>query len=324
MNNHILFGYQLDGKGGGKSLLNNRGYEETKSNSGIVWTHLDANHNGTRPWLDKEISSIDPYIVDALLANETRPRFIQIQDGVLIILRGMNLNKNDTPEDMISIRLWVEKNRIISVRLRSLQVMDDIVANIESKIGPKNAGDFVTNLIAKLSNRMESVLLDLDDKLVDIEEQIIDKADIALREAIIDTRKQAIIFRRYIVPQRDVVEQLRLSSLSWIDVKHKRYLVEVYNHIVRYIEDLEEARDRSQVVKDELSNALSDKLNKNMYFLAVIAAIFLPLSFLTGLLGINVAGIPGSNNANAFWIFSIGLALIVAIQIFLFKKLKWI
>ena len=75
MNNHILFGYQLDGKGGGKSLLNNGGYEETKSNSGIVWTHLDANHNGTRPWLDKEISSIDPYIVDALLANETRPRF---------------------------------------------------------------------------------------------------------------------------------------------------------------------------------------------------------------------------------------------------------
>jgi zinc transporter len=202
--------------------------------------------------------------------------------------------------------------------------MDDMIANIESQLGPRNAGDFVTSLIAKLSSRMEVVLLDLDDRLVDIEEQVIDSADIDLREAIIDTRKQAIIFRRYIIPQRDVVEQLRMSSLSWIDAKHKRYLVEIYNHIVRYIEDLEEARDRSQVVKDELSNALSDKLNKNMYFLAVIAAIFLPLSFLTGLLGINVGGIPGSSNNNAFWIFSIGLGVIVAIQLYLFKKLKWI
>jgi len=325
MNKHILFRYQLDGKGGGKSLLDDQSRvdNEPKSNN-VVWTHLDANNADTKIWLDKEISSIDPYIVDALLANETRPRFIQIQDGMLIILRGMNLNDDDTPEDMISIRLWVEKKRIISVRHRSLQVMDDMIANIESQLGPRNAGDFVTSLIAKLSSRMEVVLLDLDDRLVDIEEQVIDSADIDLREAIIDTRKQAIIFRRYIIPQRDVVEQLRMSSLSWIDAKHKRYLVEIYNHIVRYIEDLEEARDRSQVVKDELSNALSDKLNKNMYFLAVIAAIFLPLSFLTGLLGINVGGIPGSSNNNAFWIFSIGLGVIVAIQLYLFKKLKWI
>jgi zinc transporter len=82
-------------------------------------------------------------------------------------------------------------------------------------------------------------------------------------------------------------------------------------------------RERAQIIKDELTNALSDKMNKNMYMLSVIAAIFLPLGFLTGLLGINVGGIPGSDNGNAFYFFCVMLVGIISLQILLFKKLNW-
>ncbi len=60
-----------------------------------------------------------------------------------------------------------------------------------------------------------------------------------------------------------------------------------------------------------------------MYVLSVIAAIFLPLGFLTGLLGINVGGIPGADNPEAFWLFGAGLFCLVLIEVFIFKKLKW-
>ncbi|APC90743.1 MULTISPECIES: zinc transporter ZntB [Francisella] len=322
--NHILFCYCLDHKGGATSLEVANDIDksiETKQN--LVWTHLDAKSPQTKEWLNQQLSSLDPYIADALVAEETRPRFTQIDDGILIILRGINPNKDDTPEDMISIRLWIDKNRIISTRFRSLNVFDDITESFKNKIGPKNAADFITTLIAKLSSRMEPVLTDLDDRLVDIEEQTIAIIDTDLRESIAELRKQIIIFRRYIIPHRDVIEQLRLSSLSWLGSSHKRHLVEIYNYVVRYIEDLEEARDRLQIVKDEISNTLSDKLNKKMYFLSIIAAIFLPLSFLTGLLGVNVAGIPGAQNVYAFWIFLVILLVLVVLQIYLFKKLKW-
>ena len=82
-------------------------------------------------------------------------------------------------------------------------------------------------------------------------------------------------------------------------------------------------RERAQVVKDELQNMLADRLNKNMYVLSVIAAIFLPLGFLTGLLGINVGGIPGADNSMSFLIFCGILTAIVVFQIWLFKKMKW-
>ena len=149
------------------------------------------------------------------------------------------------------------------------------------------------------------------------------RSDTAFREKIIDIRKEAIVLRRYMAPQKDAIAQLRLCEFSWLDAGHKRHLVENYDHLMRYVEDLDAIRERAQIVKDELANIIADRLNKNRYVLSVIAAVFIPLGVLTGLLGINVGGIPGVDNPNAFFIFSGILILLVVIQILLFKKLKW-
>jgi zinc transporter len=131
------------------------------------------------------------------------------------------------------------------------------------------------------------------------------------------------VFRRYIAPQRDVIAALRVSDMPWLNELHKRRLQESLDRVIRYIEEIDTIRERAQIVKDELTNALSDRMNKNLYLLSVIAAVFLPLGFLTGLLGINVGGVPGVDNPSAFWIFSGFLAMVVALQILLFKRWKW-
>jgi zinc transporter len=77
------------------------------------------------------------------------------------------------------------------------------------------------------------------------------------------------------------------------------------------------------VVQEELSSRLSEKMDRTMYVLSIVAAIFLPLGFLTGLLGINVGGIPGADYSGSFMIFSLMLAVIVVMQIWLFKFKKW-
>ena len=105
---------------------------------------------------------------------------------------------------------------------------------------------------------------------------------------------------------------------------HKRRFQESLDRIVRYTEDLDAIRERAQIVKDELANALTDKMNKNTYVLSVVAAIFLPLGFLTGLLGINVGGMPGADNELAFWFVSCLCIVFSALQIALFKFLKWL
>ena len=285
--------------------------------------HLDINEASSKKWADAELAFLDPLTLDALFAEETRPRILEFDTGTLLILRGVNLNADAEPEDMVSIRLWIDSSKIISVRKRRLKAVTDLRERIEAGVGPHNAGDFITQLTSRLFERMEPVFTELDELLDDAEERVMEAADTKYRSQITDIRKQAIVFRRYIAPQRDVIAALRVSDLPWLSELHKRRLQESLDRVIRYIEDIDTIRERAQIVKDELTNALSDKMNKNLYLLSVIAAVFLPLGFLTGLLGINVGGVPGVDDPSAFWVFSGFLSVVVALQILLFRRWKW-
>jgi zinc transporter len=323
MNNPVLISYKFDGDGGGIKLDDTKTISQFLKNDHLAWVHLDANNPETRIWLENEISYLDHFVVEALLAEETRPRVTEIGDGAIIILRGVNLNVDADPEDMVSIRLWIDKKRIISLQKRQLKAVLDIKERIIDKRGPKNSGEFICMLISKLFESIEPVLSELDERTDNVEEVLLEKPDISLRENIVDIRKKAILLRRYMAPQKDAIGQLRFLEFSWLAMIDKRHLQENYDRVLRHVEDLDAIRERAQIVKDELANILSDKLNKNMYILSVIAAIFLPLGFLTGLLGINIGGIPGADNHEAFWIFCAILVCAVGFQVFIFKKLKW-
>lgn len=321
-NDHILLAFELDGKGGGVALKGNQIAQKIKDDV-LAWVHMDANSEQTRHFLESQASYLDSFVIEALLAEETRPRMTQVGNGILLNLRGVNMNQNASPEDMVSIRMWVDKHRIISVRKRKLKAVWDVEEKIRAGLGPKDAGHFIAMLAASLFERMEPVLTVLDERTDDVEEQILEKADTSLREEIVKVRKQAIMLRRYMLPQRDAMGQLKMLELKWFKEEYKRHIYESHNQVTRYIEDLDAIRERAQIVKDELANNLADKLNRNMYVLSVIAAIFLPLGFLTGLLGINVGGIPGADNEQSFVIFCTILTALVLLQVALFKKLKW-
>ncbi len=318
----IIFANKINGDGTGTPLVGDAISKEIKANN-LAWVHMKADHPDTRKWLTREVAYLDHIVIDALLADETRPRVMEVGDGVLMILRGVNLNEDSRPEDMVSIRIWADKHRIISLRRRQLKAVVDINEKLQEGRGPKNSGDFVAEISARLFERMSPVMLALDERTDNIEERVIDHPDITERQEINDIRKQAITFRRYIAPQKDVMAHLRMSTLSWLTDKHKRMMQESYDRVTRYVEDLDMIRERAQIVKDELSNALADRLNKNMYVLSVIAAVFLPLGFLTGLFGINIGGMPGVDNPLAFTVFSASLVAIVAAQVWIFKKMKW-
>lgn len=322
MQTPVIFSLLFDGNGRATALRPDQ-IDDYLKDQKLAWVHLDANHAQARPWLEEHIGYLDSYVLDALLAEETRPRMTQVGNGAVLILRGVNLNENEDPEDMVSLRMWICPSGIVSMRKRKVRAVTDIKESLEAGTGPRDAGEFVSMLVERLFERMQPVLSSLDDRTDGIEESVLESTDSNLREEIVGVRKQAILFRRYMAPQRDAIAQLRLAGLAWISSQNERSLVESHNHISRYVEDLDAIRERAQIIKDEISNLMSERLNKNTYVLSVVAAIFLPLGFLTGLLGINVGGIPGSSNEGAFAIFCAILVLVVALQVLIFKKMKW-
>ena len=286
------------------------------------WIHLDGANTETANWLRSVESGVPSLIVEALLAQETRPRLTRFDEGFLINLRGVNLNENAEPEDMVSIRLWVESNRIISVRFRKLRAVTDIADQIKMGAGPKNLGTMISHLAGRLLERMGPSLMKLEEELDEAEERVIGESDESMRETILSIRRSAIMFRRYMAPQKDALLQLCQIDSTHFDPVNRQELSEAHNKITRYIEDLDAIRERAQVVNDELNGINAERLNRNLYILSIVSVIFLPLGFLTGMFGINLGGMPGADNDNAFYIFTLLLVGLTVAQIFLLKKFR--
>jgi zinc transporter len=225
---------------------------------------------------------------------------------------------------MVSIRIWTDRYRIITTRKRKLLSITDLVESLKNNQGPTSAGDFVVELADRLTARMAETIESIDDHIALIEDDIVDTRSSGLRHELSVIRRQAIMLRRYLAPQREALTRIHTERISWFNDVDRIRMREVTDKLIRYIEDLDSIRDRASVIQEELANRLSEQMNARMYVLSLVAALFLPLGFLTGLLGINVGGIPGSEYSGAFFIFVFILTAVVVLQIFIFKKNKWL
>ncbi len=317
----LVYGYFLNGERKGEAIS----VEQLPSNlSGkdSMWLHFNYTHAKAKEWIRSQ-SELGDFVIEALLDEETRPRASIMRNGVLISLRGVNLNPGADPEDMIAIRLWSDGKHVISTRSRSSLSAKDIANLVCAKEGPETPGEFVALLTQTLISRMDDTIQNIEDQVAEIEQTVLETESYTLRSVIANLRRQAISLRRYLAPQRDAMLQLQNEKITWFSSTDRIHLRETNDRLTRYIEDIDSARDRAAVTQEELVNRLSEQLNSRMYVLSIVAAIFLPLGFLTGLLGINVGGIPGSENPYAFVIFTSALIAIVGLQIWIFKAKKW-
>ena len=287
------------------------------------WNDFDLSETKNQKAL-KKTEGIPEFALMALLSEETRPRVEVLNNGMLIVLRAINFNPEQENEDMVALRIWVQKDKIITCHYRPIQTLDDIKQQIHKGVISETASVMLANIVSKLFQKIEQTILELDDVVNDLEDQITDSLDQNIRNQISSLRKKIVIFKRHLLPQREVMSQLRSSKLSWLQDEQKNYHNENYERVMRNLEDLEVMRDKLNIIKEEAQYLLSDRLSKNTYILSIVAAIFLPLGFLTGLLGINVGGIPGTDNPNSFWIFCVVLVVVVILQAFLFRKMKWL
>ncbi len=318
----FIAGYILDRQGGGRSITWHQALEWTPADDGLLWLHLDYTAPQNRTWI-AEGAGLNAIVSAALLAEETRPRSVTEHDNLLITMRGVNLNPGADPEDMVSIRIWLEENRIITLRHRRILAVDDLRQAIEENRGPRTTGQLVVFLADCLAARIATVIHNIDEEVDDLEDAVLTEQSQSLRGKLATLRRQTIAIRRYLVPQRELLSRLQNERTPLLDDTDRARVRETADRTTRYIEDLDSARERAAVTQEELSSRLSEQMNSKMYLLSIVAAVFLPLGFLTGLLGINVGGIPGADNPWGFALVSVILIVVVSLQLWLFRKKHW-
>ena len=295
------------------------GYNGTVS-SGFNWFHVQVDAKDSIDCLQK--LGIQTEIIDALCNTETRPKAIQFGDGMLVYLRGINRNPDADPEDMVSLRLWITKDTVISARRknRTLLSVQDTKDELEKGNIPDSPLDLMLDIITKIADRISETVDVLDEELSEFE--ALDKSEKQDRLKLSMVRRQAAAIRRYLAPQRDALDAIHRfnKSLSQEQVFELR---DQTDRMTRYVEDLDLAKERAMVLQDELRNRIAEQQGMRMYVLSLVTAIFLPLSFLTGVFGVNVAGLPGTVDPNAFNYLTLGMAILAVVLLVTMLWKKW-
>ena len=318
----LVYAYVFDGRGGGQAI-DWRQVKQWSAEQGVLWLHLDYANEKVQEWLSED-SGLSSILSESLLEEETRPRCVLSEEGLVLILRGVNCNPGADPEDMVSLRMLFTEHRIISMRHRRVMAINDISNAIKSDKGPTSSADFLITVSRRITDRMGDVVADIDDSVDELEDTVLTAESNELRPKLSDLRRQTISLRRYIAPQRDVIARLQNERIPWLDDMDKAHLREVWERTARFVEDIDSAREHAAITQEELNNRLSEQMNKAMYLLSIVAAIFLPLGLLTGLLGINVGGIPGAEYKWAFAFVALGLVGIAVVLVAWFKRIKWL
>ena len=108
------------------------------------------------------------------------------------------------------------------------------------------------------------------------------------RKELMNIRRQLIVLRRYLAPQRDVFSRLANEKIVWLDADDQRHLQDIADRVGRWLDDLDASIARTSLLADEMNTQMTEAMNKRTYIMSIFALVFLPLSFLTGLMGVIV------------------------------------
>lgn len=285
----------------------------------LRWIHTDLSAQGLEEWCG---DALPAFASRTLLATRTRPRVDTHEDGLIITLRGINLNDGQEVEDMVSLRLWVTHNLVVSVRKMRVFALDDLRDQIAKDDAPPTAARMIARITESLVDRIETVSLDLEDRTSDLEIAIYDQEKDAPPE-LSRLRRSVITLRRHIGPLAEALAHLAIIDTPIIEKSFRNRLRHTANRAKRSVDEVHEVAERLTALSDHIDLHLESRLARNSYVLSVIAAIFLPLGFLTGVFGVNVAGIPGTENPMAFAILCGAMVVIGVLLYLVLRLIRW-
>lgn len=385
-----------------------------------LWLHFDHNNPLSHVWLRHQ-SGVPAEAVMGMLAAQTRPRTVELDGGVLFIARGINLNPNSDPTDMVSLRVWIEHGRIITVVLRRVQSVAEVTAILDAiatrqqqpttndaagaaagdagasrdlasgsppvqvadsgaaspgrhgspdssegdagaeasyyddrqgngKAGsagvatastgarPPSAGlgqdhadspllhgpvDLLHQIVHRMVDHMVPLVQTMNDRLEDLVAGVIDENVEVTTAQLAPIRLQLITLHRYLAPLREALIVFSQLDRRWMPPTLRAKFREVADRVMRLVEELSAAQNRAAVARDEIGSQGAERLNRRVFSLTVLTAIFLPLTVLTGLLGMNVAGIPGASDPLAFLVVCTILGAVLGLQLLILRWLGW-
>ena len=284
------FGYRITAGPDGSKAERVELDQALEGEADLRWVHLATTNDEAQAWL-RDRAGLEPYVVDALTADETRPRCEKFEHGALLNLRGRSSEELSTSDPLASVRIWGTKGRVISVTRKPLIAVEAVEK--ETQAGNiLDPGDLIAAFATAITSDLDPVVADLGDELDVCEEELDADRVFELRRTVTRVRVTAIGYRRFLNPQRGAIEALAGLPGDWLADDDRRHLSAAADRAARMAEELEAIRERSALIHETLTDLRAEQLDSRGLIISVAAMVFLPLTFITGFYGMNVKALP--------------------------------
>lgn len=262
--------------------------EAPEHRADLVWVHLSVSDEDAKTWL-AETARLSAYVIDGLTAVETRPRCTVMDDGALINLRGRSSQKGAS-DLLASIRMYARKGLVVSVTRHPLEALETVRRAVAAG-RVADPGDLIAAFASAITEELDPIVAELGDTLDDCETALDAHSAFELRRTVNRVRSEAIGYRRFLNPQRAAIEKLAGLPAEWLHEDDRIHLASAADRAARMAEEVEAIRERAALMHETLTDLRSELIDQRSLLIAIAAMIFLPLTFVTGLYGMNVQGL---------------------------------
>jgi magnesium transporter len=264
-------------------------------------------------------------VSEDILNTGQRPKFEDYEDYVYIVLKMLHQPKDEILAEQVSI--IIGKNYVISFQEASGDVFKSIrdrIRNGKGRIRKMGADYLAYSLIDSIVDNYYIVLETLGDKLEEIEDNVVNNPTPDILKTIHGMKRELIFLKKSIWPLREVVSSFNRVESKLIKKSTNIFIRDLYDHTIQVIDTIETFRDMNSGMLDIYMSSVSNKMNEVMKVLTIFAAIFIPLTFIAGIYGMNFQYMPELGWQWGYFTVVGFMAIVGVILLFYFKIKKWV
>jgi len=302
-----------------KDIIN---YKKTKT---VSWINLNSLKN--EKLLDEIAKEFEvhPLILEDIKDVRQRPKVENLEKYTLIDLNMVYAVENKLSFEQISIIF--SKNYLITFQQKETDVFDKIRQRIRTKTGKvRNMGtDYLAYLMVRaIIENYFKILEEMGERIEKLEERLVKNPSTKSLQQIHELKKIMIQLRRSAWPLREMMVTLEREESNVITKETKPYIRDLYGDTIQVIDTIEVFREMLSGMMDLYLSSISNKMNEVMKVLTIMSTIFIPLTFLTGLYGMNFLFMPEINWKYSYPVLILVMITISIIMMYYFKKKKWL
>jgi magnesium transporter len=270
---------------------------------------------------------LHPLVVEDILNTDHRPKVDEYNDYTFFVVKVMKFAPDQQTIESGQISLIMGKNYVILFKEQeqgTFQQVQQRLARNQGKMRKRGIDYLTYELLDGIIDTYFLVSDGLSDFVETMEEEVLNEPGPEVLRAIHRARNSLLIARRNLLPLREMVAKLRRGSIGVFSPENQPFLSDAFDHVVHIIDTLETFRDILFGMLDIYLSSVSNKMNEIMKVLTIISTIFIPLTFIAGVYGMNFHHMPELDSPVAYplvWVIMVGIAVMLG---FYFKKKGWI